>query len=1316
LKINTTILRSNFVENLAEDAFHRIWVAGELGIELLSTENLQLLPVESLQSEEMAELMKAPVSFLMTTRTGNLWLCSRGHIYKVMFNSTGTVKKVIRISDTPIHERGCVLSEIDGYVWFFHKGKMCRISESVASSQEPQPVSVSLDISPLEAVFSIFHCQNNVWIGTSNGLYCYDLTTDTSLHYVHDAQNPSSLSQNYVTSITSTRDNQVIVGTLLGLNVFNASTSDFTRIQAGEVMEMHGLSCNFINTLYADDENDIIWVGTEIGGISKMFPSRLSVINYYHQQNLPSSLSRNPVNAIVEDEYQTLWVGTVEGGLNCRLKGSDTFLHYTTEAPAYLAHNTVSVLVIDDKDRLYVGTWGGGLGWINRKPSASKRYVPLPLSDPFVSSLAFDPVSHLLWIGTMNNVYVYNPADGIVSEPFLNEGKEVVNQNALGMCITRERELWISSPFGLLRINLTAYDKGQLKYQKYVYQLDNPASKRRERITSIFQAKDGTIWLGSNGNGFYKAMKKGNDYQFLAFTKNDGLVSNSVRGMLEDWYGNIWISTDNGLSCFNVKEESFRNYSQIDGLVSDQFYWNAGALSFDKERLFFGSQKGLTEIHPMIETEHQRKFPLAFTHCKVFGQEVFPQSGEIVMHESDKSLSIEFSALDYALESQAQYSYRLKGFDDAWVTVPSNRNNATYTNLYPGKYVFQLRYAPDGKHWLARTEELTIVVNPYFYKTPWFLLSVLFVILFGGYRILRWRYQALKRQQNLLHQMVEERTSELEEQKKLLSNQTQELSEQNKLLKDQNEKITAQKNQILEMSRKVEELTVDKLAFFTNITHEFRTPLTLIVGPIERALKLSYNPQVIEQLHLVERNSKYLLSLVNQLMDFRKVEEGRIKIATNYGNLKEFMLEIVPPFADYAKNRGINLQLYLRLPDPFLMFDEDVMRKIMTNLISNALKFTPKGGNVGIYVGVIGQATEKKLFISVRDTGKGIPENDIERIFMQFYQSDNRSLESVSGQSGTGIGLYLCRKLIDLLDGKIYAKNNPLKGASFRILLPALYGDTQIHSESEMEKEDIAIDVPRNGKMVILVVEDNKDMRDYIRSILAEYYNVLEASQGEEALALLHANNVDFIISDLMMPVMDGMELSRRVKNDFSISHIPFLMLTAKTSDEARLESYKMGADAFLLKPFDENMLLARISNILENRKRFQQKFSIDMNTDSLEVEENSGDKKFLNKAMSVVKENYKNPDFEVSDFIEAVGISKSLLNKKMQSLTGQSAGQFIRNYRLNLARELLLKNKVNRTMNISEIAYEVGFNDPKYFTRCFTKHFNVTPSSLLED
>ena len=344
--------------------------------------------------------------------------------------------------------------------------------------------------------------------------------------------------------------------------------------------------------------------------------------------------------------------------------------------------------------------------------------------------------------------------------------------------------------------------------------------------------------------------------------------------------------------------------------------------------------------------------------------------------------------------------------------------------------------------------------------------------------------------------------------------------------------------------------------------------------------------------------------------------------------------------------------------------------------------------------------------------------SDIERIFNRFYQADNQGLESVSGQSGTGIGLYLCKKLITLLGGSVTAMNNPVAGSSFRIILPVERGENvEINDELyDDEHDDVSLSPEKNGKLNILIVEDNKDMRDYIRSILAEYYNVMEASNGEEALQVLKTSNIDFVVSDLMMPVMDGMELSHRIRSDFSISHIPILMLTAKTSDEARLEGYKAGVDSYLLKPFDENLLLARISGILENRKRFQQKFYLTMDVDSLGVEEESGDKKFLDKAMKVVKENYMNPDFDVADFINAMGMSKSLLNKKMQSLMGQSTNQFMRNYRLNLARELLLKNKVSHNMNISEIAYQVGFNDPKYFTRCFTKHFNVTPSSIMDD
>ena len=345
----------------------------------------------------------------------------------------------------------------------------------------------------------------------------------------------------------------------------------------------------------------------------------------------------------------------------------------------------------------------------------------------------------------------------------------------------------------------------------------------------------------------------------------------------------------------------------------------------------------------------------------------------------------------------------------------------------------------------------------------------------------------------------------------------------------------------------------------------------------------------------------------------------------------------------------------------------------------------------------------------------------MKKIFHRFYQSKGDSRYPVYGQSGTGIGLYLCQKIVSLLNGKIEAKSNRTKGTSFRILLPLKREEGNAISAEEQrtyiyedikEEETAAIEKHPNGqKMTILVVEDNNDMRNYIRSILIEYYKVLEAGNGEEALKVLREKVVDFIISDLMMPVMDGLELSQKVKADFSISHIPFLMLTAKTSTEARISSYKMGADEFLQKPFDEELLLTRINNILETRKTYQRKFSMHMDIDELNVQEESKDEKVLRKAIETVKDNYRDSYYEVGDFTEAMGVSKSLLNKKMQTLTGQSAGHFIRNYRLNLAHEMILKT--NGSMTISEIAYEVGFNDPKYFTRCFTKHFGIAPSSL---
>lgn len=413
-----------------------------------------------------------------------------------------------------------------------------------------------------------------------------------------------------------------------------------------------------------------------------------------------------------------------------------------------------------------------------------------------------------------------------------------------------------------------------------------------------------------------------------------------------------------------------------------------------------------------------------------------------------------------------------------------------------------------------------------------------------------------------------------------------------------------------------------------------------------------------------------------------------------------------------------------------MSFDEEALQKVLINLLGNALKFTPEGGRITLYATLLGArctgGDADAIYLAVADTGTGIAPEDIDHIFDRFYQGTSPMKYPVSGSAGSGIGLYLCHSLIEIYGGRLSVRNNPGgQGCTFRVLVPLPEGDTaaaeipalpavgQQPAAQRHEGEKTADAAPR---ATVLVVEDNDDMRAFIRSILADRFTVAEARNGEEALKVLANRDISLIISDLMMPVMDGMELSRRVKENFDISHIPFLMLTAKTGREPRLESYRTGVDAYILKPFDDELLLARIDGILRTRRKYQNGFADRMDVDSLNISDESRDKKFMDQVMKVIADNYRNSYFEIGDFAEALGVSRSLLNKKLQSLVGQSAGQLLRAFRLKTARELIVRNRKTRSMNISEIAYEVGFNDSKYFTRCFTKHFNINPSALMNE
>jgi DNA-binding response OmpR family regulator len=471
-----------------------------------------------------------------------------------------------------------------------------------------------------------------------------------------------------------------------------------------------------------------------------------------------------------------------------------------------------------------------------------------------------------------------------------------------------------------------------------------------------------------------------------------------------------------------------------------------------------------------------------------------------------------------------------------------------------------------------------------------------------------------------------------------------------------------------------------------------------------------------------------LLALINQLMDFRKVDSGKMELVKTQQNFVEFLDDLILPFEDLVKERGITFSKQYRINPPEFLFDRDNMQKVIGNLLSNAIKFTPDRGRISVIASTYTDRSDQKerLYVAIKDTGKGIPEEDLEKIFDRFFQSKQNQSYSGYGQSGTGIGLFLCKRIIQMHNGKIEARNQSSGGSSFRFIIPierrlttvvSTDGNSEeMYVANELPFQDEVLDENSKNKPILLIVEDNSDMRQYIRSILITEFNVLEAPNGVVGLEVTNRYQPDLIISDIMMPEMDGMEFCKRLKTNFTTSHIPVILLTAKSATDTQIESFNIGADAFLVKPFDEDLLKAIIQNLSEKRNRKQLNFAESMDTEALNFKSESLDKKFIDKALKVIKENYTNPDFDVTEFIEVMGISRSLLHKKLKNLAGQSASRFIRVYRLNIARELIIKNRINHSLNISEIAYEVGFNDPKYFTRCFTKHFGTQPSAFLDE
>ncbi len=1354
-------LRNDNVHCVEEDINGDLWIATETGLDFFDYQTGKIIRAEKkLNSKQPFETQS--ISFIQKDDQGDLWLGYDTGLARIHVTPDGSAS-----AGEVYHSTTAITALLiqNGSFYVGHSNGVFRLVKG--SNGKLNRVNAGERLKQLNRIVNTFYYDNGfIWIGTTLGLYKYEPASEALTEYTANPSNPFSLTSGFITDIKKNHDGQLLIGTLIGLNVYDYRTDQFTHITSEALSEGIALNNNFVNCLLVD--NQTIWVGTEKGGINILTPDQNIFTNISHSAADPGSLSKNPVNAIYEDEVGNLWVGTVEGGLNLRRKGSSSFVHYQYQAgnPGSLSHNTVSHICRDFQGDYWFATWGKG---INRMKSQDTEHPVFQqfynnpsdrnsINNDFVAALASDEKNRGLWVGSREGLDFLdlqtNRFIHILS--YLPYDKRI--RFVTGMYIDKNQRLWIGTGNGLFCIYLKNTDlkRNRIRYRHFHYQLTNPSAHRVEKINCIQEAKDGRLWFGSNGNGLYLLNERSGSMRFENVNENDGLLDNVVYGILEDETGTLWLSTDKGLCAYNPDRNSFRSFSKADGLQANQFYWSAYAKGRDG-MMYFGHVSGFTSFDPIKATPVTTQYRTSVTRIKILNEDIFPsnlkpsgkhlffegnQLAKIKLSETDKAFSFEFSALSYYLPQKIKYAYRLKGFDSDWTEVTADRRFANYTNLKSGKYTFEVKCTnPDGT-WSNDVTSIVIAVIPPFYKTWWFIVLVLGLILYATYRYYVHRIESLKKQKIHLRQMVDERTREIEYQKEILEEQARELqstlkelieheaeiSRQNDVLTEQNQKITRQKEQLVELSKKVQEATLDKIAFFTNITHEFRTPITLIMGPVERALKLSQNPKVLEQLNIVQRNSKLLLSLINQLMDFRKVDSGKMELVRTQSNFLEYLEDLILPFEDLVKERGITFRRQYRMEQPEFLFDRDNMQKVIGNLLSNAIKFTPDKGMITVIASTYTDKTDKKerLYLAVKDNGKGIPEQDLEKLFDRFYQSKQREAYSGYGQSGTGIGLYLCKRIVQLHNGKIEARNNRSGGACFRFFIPIERSLTTFVSvdgkpmqmlvanqsgENEYGNADLV-----KGKPILLVVEDNSDMRQYIRSILDSEYNVLEAPNGAVGLELTNRYQPDLIISDIMMPVMDGLEFCKKVKASFATSHIPVILLTAKSATDTQIESFHLGADAFLVKPFDEELLKAMIRNLNERRQRVQMRFADSMDTTALNIAEESQDKKFLDKALKVIRENYTNSEFDVAEFIDAMGISRSLLHKKLQNLAGQSASRFIRTYRLNIARELILKNRVNHTFNISEIAYEVGFNDPKYFTRCFTKHFGITPSSFSED
>lgn len=1118
--------------------------------------------------------------------------------------------------------------------------------------------------------------QGRIWAGTfGGGLNLWQPGSDKFKNF--NSKDKNSVNDDIVRSIYQASPGKLLIGTEQGLNVLDLESMKF-KYYTHNTSDPNGISGNAVYSIFSDREGGV-WLGTYFGGLS-YFEKKGSGFEDYYPTSAENTLNGGAVSSFLEDEPGKFWIGTEDRGLSYFDAEKKTFKQYPFKSGQEpLSYHNVHSLYKDKKGRIWIGTFSGGLNIYDKNTGKVKVYKHDP-NDP--NSLSSDNVFCIyedrdgkVWVGTTKGLNVYNDKTGSFTR---------IKKSGMGHTFVYDiyedetGTIW----FATVGRGLMGKRKKSNEWSQY-----RPKNEKGgDDLGSIICMADdhaGNLWLGTEERGIVRF--NFGDKSFEVLDEKYGIKANVVYDIQQDDNRTLWVSTNNGLYHFNPQTKDVTHFTEWDNLQSRQFNYNAGYKASDG-KMFFGGIKGFNAFYPDSVEIEPMKSNVVLTNFQLFNKDVSIHDDSDVLNNAinytdhlrlshrQSVMSFEYAAVNFEAPTKIRYAYKMDGFDKSWNYVDFQRK-ATYTNLPPGDYTFMVKATNDNKDWDVPVTKMGITIDPPFYLHPlaYFIYLLLLITLFV-----------------LGRKFVIERAEK-----------------RNRI---RLERLSVQQEK---------EFYNQKIEFFTTMAHEIRTPLSLITAPLEKLMESKSLPKhVSRQLEIMNKNSDRLINLVNQLLDFRRIESDIYEIHKEELDLVVLIQSIYSRFSAMKYQEKVRFTLSTKVSSLPIKADPEALTKIFNNLLINAFKFTRSEIRISIQEPFVDKDGKTYSLTTIKDDGIGIPETELENIFKKYFKVSEGS-SPYSNLIGTGIGLSLAKSLIEKHGGRLEVTSIPNVNTVFKVYLP--YQEVNEANEInrivaapvvESPEEEEMLEIPEATEGTVLVVEDDLSLLDFFgQNLMQESYRVLKAVNGAEALEILKDNEIDLILSDVMMPEIDGLEMCRRIKNNPDYSHIPIVLLTAKTTSEAEIAGIQHGADAYISKPFKWKHVMAVIRNLLRSRARLKEKFASHPFIQVDTLTDNAGDKKLLEKITAIIEERITDPKLSVEELSRELAMSRSSLHKKLKSVSGKVPNEFIRLVRLKHAAKLLLQNEYT----ISEIGYMSGFNSHSYFSKCFYKQFKITPSEFLE-